>query len=96
MVMIGSESGPVRTYPDFMGRLTEERGTIALRLVDRERRFPIGQKVRLSQQDLAEICQFFASVAIPTAVRSFVTLLQANGVQVSGEAGVGETAISTG
>jgi hypothetical protein len=94
--MIGNKSGVVQVYPDFMGRLTEEDATIALRIVDRERRFPIGQKVRLSQQDLAEICHFFASIAIPTAVRSLVTFLQANGIQVSGEAGARETAISTG
>jgi hypothetical protein len=95
-VMMGSKSGLVQVYSGFMGRRTEENATIGLRVVDRERRFPIGQKVRLSQQDLAEICHFFASVAIPTVVRSFVTFLQANGIRVNSEAGVKETAISTG
>jgi hypothetical protein len=95
LVAIGNESGKIQVYPDFMGRPAEEEATIALRLVDRQRRFPVGQKIRLSQQDLAEICHFFASIIIPTTVESFVTFLKANGIQVSGEAGVGETAVSS-
>jgi hypothetical protein len=69
-----------------MDRPTEEAATIAVRLVYRERRFAVGEKIRLSQQDLAEICYFFLSVAIPTMIQSFGTFLKANEVPVHGEA----------
>jgi hypothetical protein len=66
----------------FIGKKTQESSTIAMKRRMRERTYSVGEKIMLSQQDLAEICHSFASVAIPSAVQSFVEFLEANGVPI--------------
>ncbi len=79
-IAIGEKSGAERPVIDLIGNRTDEPMTIALRVVRRERKFASGSKLTLSQQDLWEICFFFAHHAIPSAMKSFVAFLQANNV----------------
>lgn len=73
---IGSETGLERPLLDLMGAKTSEETKIILRKVNRKREFPIGEKVNLNQQDLWEICWFFAAVIIDETVKSFADFVQ--------------------
>ena len=65
---------------DLIGRRTEEDTGIFIRHVTRERKFASGARLLLTQQDLWEICFFFNTHAIPSAVKSFVEFLETHGI----------------
>lgn len=71
----GDVSGLERPITDLIGEKTKEETSILTRMVPREKSFSAGSKLLLSQQDLSEICYFFKSYAIPTAIDSFVNFL---------------------
>jgi hypothetical protein len=87
VVATGIRTGNEQSYPHFMGRTLDEESTISVRRVNRQRQFAIGEKLHLSQQDLSEICYFFADTAIPTALQSFIAFLEANEIPMDGKDG---------
>lgn len=78
----GEETGIERPLTELIGLLTEEETSIFTKTARRERKFALGEKIQLSQQDLWEICFFFNAYAIPSAVQSFIEFLEAHGIPV--------------
>jgi hypothetical protein len=76
----GENSGAELPAVELIGKTTDKPMIIEMRVVRRERKFALGSKLALSQQDLSEICFFFMQHAIPSATDSFVAFLQANDV----------------
>ncbi len=79
----GQKSGIERPMIDLIGKRTKEDMEIISREVTRERKFAVGEKLVLSQQDLWEICYFFHAHAIPSAVKSFVEFLETHDIPVN-------------
>jgi hypothetical protein len=65
------------------GKYFPDGGEILGRTVDREKRFRAGEKVKLTQQDLWEICDFFARVCVPTLLDSTLAYCEKNGVKIT-------------
>lgn len=85
MLAIGEETGTERPLADLIAssKPTTEPTGIAPRRVKRTREFRPNDKLRLSQQDLWELCYFFNAIAIPSALKSFVTFATTSGILVA-------------
>ena len=86
VVAQGENSRVERPAIELIGNTTDEPTMIGVRMVSRERKFALGSKLALSQQDLWEICYFFKQHAIPSATESFLVFLQANDVAANAPA----------
>jgi hypothetical protein len=79
-------------HPDGKGELIGRQmfgvtftkdGEIMGRTVEREKVFKVGDKIHLSQQDLWEICYFFAMECIPSLLESTVAFAEGHGIKVN-------------
>lgn len=67
----------------ILGVTFAEGGEIKGRTVERERSFKLGETIRLSQQDLWEICFFFAMECIPSLLDSSIAFADKQGIPVN-------------
>lgn len=77
---IGSVSGSTQPIINLLGKATPEEMRIEMSFVDRRKQFPVNSMVRFTQQDLWEICFFFRSVLIKSALDEFKKFTSAHDV----------------
>jgi hypothetical protein len=58
-------------------------GEINIRKVEREKAFKLGEHLHLSQQDLWEICTFFAYECIPSLLDSTLAFAEKHGIKIN-------------
>lgn len=74
------EKHPLENIPDG-GLYLPDGGNVMLQFDERERQFPLGELLKLSTKDLAEICWFFQQQAIST-ISSTTDYLKSAGVKI--------------
>lgn len=67
----------------MLGITFSNGGEIKGRFVEREKLFHPGEKLRLTQQDLWEICHFFSMECIPSILDSTIEFANRHGVRVN-------------
>ncbi len=80
VIGIGKETGKEYSISDLEGKRTPEEIGIQARTVRRQKEFKVGTSIRLTSQDLSEICSYFSMVLIKSAIQEFGVFLKANGV----------------
>ncbi|MGE0022572.1 MAG: hypothetical protein AB7S70_02950 [Hyphomicrobium sp.] len=84
MLAQGVETGQEIPLAHLIGQPTPEETNILMRSSERHRVLKVGEKLKLSQQDLWEICYFFNAHAIPSILSSFGDFLKVHGVPNTG------------
>jgi len=67
----------------MLGVTFPEGGEINIRTIEREKTFKLGEHMRLSQQDLWEICTFFAYECIPSLLDSTLAFAEKHGIKIN-------------
>jgi hypothetical protein len=81
----GESSGQIVAPRTLIGKVTTEPMSIEGKLVEREKVFKVREQIKLTQQDLWEICYFFNANCIPSLVRSMADFFQKHGVPMNEE-----------
>jgi hypothetical protein len=58
-------------------------GEIGGRTLEREKVFKVGESIALSQQDLWEICYFFAMECVPSLLNSTISFAEKHGIKIN-------------
>lgn len=87
LTAVGVESGARQPVSELVGKITTEEMRIEMSFSDRRKEFPVGTMIRLTHQDLWEICFFFNAVLIASALGGFKDFLKTHGIEAASDGG---------
>lgn len=78
--LVGTESGTVWQFSEMVGVALPEASEVRLRFVERVKEVQVGERIRFSHDELAEVCYFVGTPVASSLSESFIAFMKRLGV----------------